>query len=547
MLNMTLDLWRYPLRDWQEEASDKCFEKYQNGCDSFLATATPGAGKTTFALRIAHKFIQLGWAKRVVIAVPTDHLKTQWAKSAAEYGIKIDPNVSNEKGIETRDFHGMAVTYAQLGLNPEIHKRYVNQFDTLVILDECHHAGESLTWGSGVQAFENSVFKLLLSGTPFRSDNNPIPFVSYENGISYSDYSYTYTQAIVDNVCRLVYFPAYDGNMEWQIGGDDEDTVEKFKHSFTDSLNKSDSSRRLKTALSTKGDWLKQLVYDANKKLDEIRRTEHPTAGGLIACIDQKHAKKVAEVLRQVTGETAVLVLSDDSEASEKIKEFRTSSAKWIIAVKMVSEGVDIPRLRVGVYATNVKKELFFRQLIGRFVRVISDLGKQDAFVFIPKDEDLIRFVVEIEKERQHALNQMPANSLFEGQEGFDTDNNERQKGVKFKVISSEATTKQTLKTDINSKLMRMFGVDTDTSNRILENRPPKENKQQKSTYEIREELKKEVNRLAKEVVEKTQAGVVTKDWRQPHKEWKLQGGKSINEETIPELEKRIQWLKSKI
>ena len=52
-----------------------------------------------------------------------------------------------------------------------------------MVLDEVHHAGDSLSWGESVrEAFAPATRRLALTGTPFRTDVNPIPFVSYAPG-----------------------------------------------------------------------------------------------------------------------------------------------------------------------------------------------------------------------------------------------------------------------------------------------------------------------------------------------------------------------------
>ena len=100
---------------------------------------------------------------------------------------------------------------------PAVHRRRCAERPTLLIADEPHHMGEDATWGrTTVGAFERARFRLLLSGTPFRSDNSPIPWVDYdEDGVSRADYGYGYTDALVDGVCRPVTFHTYGGDMEW--------------------------------------------------------------------------------------------------------------------------------------------------------------------------------------------------------------------------------------------------------------------------------------------------------------------------------------------
>ena len=168
------------LRAWQQEAMERYFSTMPR---DFLAVATPGAGKTTFALSVAAELLGRRLVDRIVVVAPTDHLKTQWAEAAARAGIPIDPAFSAGKGRTAEDFVGVAVTYAGVAVNPLAMRIRTERFKTLVILDEVHHAGDALSWGEGVrEAFEPAARRLCLTGTPFRSDVNPISFVTYEPG-----------------------------------------------------------------------------------------------------------------------------------------------------------------------------------------------------------------------------------------------------------------------------------------------------------------------------------------------------------------------------
>src|SRR5690242_4058571 len=187
------------LRAWQQEAMETVFS---HPADSFLASATPAAGKTTFGLHVAHRMLSEGRVARVAVVAPTTHICRQWAADAARYGIRLEPNRANAAGPEPRDRHGVAVTYATVAAGAALHRRRCGERPTLLIADEPHHMGEDATWGRAtVGAFARARFRLLLSGTPFRSDNSPIPWVSYdEDGVSRADYGYGYTDALIDGV-----------------------------------------------------------------------------------------------------------------------------------------------------------------------------------------------------------------------------------------------------------------------------------------------------------------------------------------------------------
>ena len=375
---------------------------------SFLASATPAAGKTTFGLHVAHRMLSRGEVDRVVVVAPTTHICRQWALDAARYGIDLEPNRPNSAGPEPRDRHGISVTYQTLAAGPVGHRRRASAARTLLIADEPHHMGDQAAWGkSAMEAFGPCSRRLLLSGTPFRSDNSAIPFVTYDDeGLSRADYTYSYTQALLDKVCRPVTFQTYDGDMEWMSDG------RLRTADFSVVLPPVESARRLRTALDPDGNWMSEVLRDAHARLREIREGDHPDAGGLVIAADKEHAERIAARLGRLIGARPPIVTSDDPGASKRIADFAKSKEPWLVSVLMVSEGVDIPRLRVGVYATAARTELFFRQVVGRFIRRTPQPRAQMAHLFMPADMRLKQLAVAIEEERNHALQQETVGEL---------------------------------------------------------------------------------------------------------------------------------------
>ncbi len=387
------------LRAWQAEA----LELYRARAPrDFLAVATPGAGKTTFALRIATELLEARVVRRVTVVAPTDHLKRQWADAAARVGIRLDPNFSNAQGRHGHGFDGVAVTYAQVANKPALHAARTGAAPTLVILDEVHHGGDALSWGDGVrEAFEGATRRLALTGTPFRSDTAAIPFVTYERdaqGIrrSVADYSYNYGDALRDHVVRPVIFLSYSGNMRWRTKTGDEVSAR-----LGEALTKDMTAQAWRTALDPGGEWIPAVLAGADRRLTEVRRTV-PDAGAMIIATDQADARAYAGHLARLTGQSPTVVLSDDPTASDKIDEFSRDDSRWLVAVRMVSEGVDVPRLAVGVYATSTATPLFFAQAVGRFVRARK--RGETASVFLPSVPQLLALANALEVERDHAL-----------------------------------------------------------------------------------------------------------------------------------------------
>ena len=400
---------------------------------SFLASATPAAGKTTFGLHIAHRMLSAKFVSRVVVAGPTTHICRQWAADAGRYGIDLEPNRPNSDGPESADFHGVAVTYQTIAAGPDTHRLAADRRPTLLIADEPHHMGDLAAWGLQTRrAFDGARFRLLLSGTPFRSDNSAIPWVAYdEDGLSQADYVYGYPQALVDRVCRPITFLPYDGEMEWISDG------RLRSADFDLALPAAEAARRLRTALSPEGEWMGEVLRDGDARLSEVRAGGHPDAGGLVIASDQDHARAIAARLGSASGEQPELVMSDEPGASRRIADFASSDRRWLVSVLMVSEGVDIPRLRVGVYATAARTELFFRQVVGRFIRTTPRPRRQMSYLLMPADPRLKALAHEIELERRHALDLAADAEEEEGDEFDDPSPEPGEPGGGFAALSS--------------------------------------------------------------------------------------------------------------
>jgi superfamily II DNA or RNA helicase len=387
------------LRRWQRDAYHEYFRIPRR---DFLLSATPGAGKTALALTIAARLLGSREIAAVTVVTPTEHLKHQWARAAHGFGIRMDSAYRNAQGRLSADFNAVAVTYAQVAAHPALHRQRTQNRRTLVIFDEIHHAGDALSWGDAVrEAFQPARRRMGLTGTPFRTDSSPIPFVTYvqdPDGAlrSAPDFVYGYGPALSDGVVRPVIFLSYSGEMRWQTRAGDEVSATLGAPMTADQL-----AQAWRTALDPQGEWVSRVIEAADRRLTKIRR-DMPDAAGLVIAGDHADARAYAALLRRVTGTRPVVVLSDDRTASRRIAEFTTAQDRWLVAVRMVSEGVDIPRLAVGVFATSVSTALFFAQAVGRFVRVRR--RGETASVFLPSVPVLLGYAAELEAERDHVI-----------------------------------------------------------------------------------------------------------------------------------------------
>lgn len=431
------------LRAWQAEA----VQLYQTQAPrDFLAVATPGAGKTTFALRVAAELLNSKVVRKVIVVVPTEHLKTQWADAAAKVGIQLDPAGTGSRRGRSREYDGVAVTYAGVAVRSWHYQAITADTPTLVIFDEIHHAGDSRSWGEAIlDGFQFATRRLALTGTPFRSDETPIPFIKYDelpdgSMVSRADYVYGYAEALRDHVVRPVVFMNYGGPMRWRTSSGDEIAA-----NLGEALTKDLTRQAWRTALDPKGEWIGAVLRAADRRLTEVRR-HLPDAGGLVIASNQTAARAYARLLAEISGERPTVVLSDDAAASSRIEQFSAAETRWMVAVRMVSEGVDVPRLAVGVYATSVSTPLFFAQAVGRFVR--ARRRGELATVFLPTVPIILAHAASLERERDHVIGRPKRDEVVDiwaETEALMADANASEQASaellgEFEAVSSDAT-----------------------------------------------------------------------------------------------------------
>jgi superfamily II DNA or RNA helicase len=508
------------LRAWQRHALDRLAD-WQAG--PFLISAAPGAGKTRPALELARGLLARRICKRIVVLCPTTPLTRQWAAAAAALGVQLQPDA--ESAEPPRDFHGVAVTYARVASDPAAWAVKVHG-DTLVIVDEAHHLGEDLAWGMSFRkAFAPAERWLLLSGTPFRSDATPIPGVRYDSdGVVVPDVSYTYAEAVAEGICRPVAFVTFDGSLSWRSG---DDVIES---SFETVLTGREASRRYRTAISTElPDGLPRILKEADAKLQALRAEGHRDAGALAVAADAKHARQIAKLLSEATGRTPVVVLHTETRAARKLADFRGSREPWIVAVNMVSEGVDIPRLRVGVYATAAKTPLIFRQIVGRFVRTTPGTAAEPSWLYLPADQTLRSHAADVESELRHVLRrEEPGDELDEPAERRAS---EPSPSADFVPLSAEFAAQMTLFGAPQAARDSAPSASSAPSPSMLASEPAP-----LAAFEQRAELRRERSRLVGELARRD---------RRSHREinaWlnRVVGLERVGDATIEQLERSV-------
>lgn len=559
------------LRKWQSEFLEDFFTQTltrdaEHSCPNFLLVATPGAGKTVAQLTVAYNLLKLGIVDWIVICVPTDHLRNQMGRDAFQ---RFEIDLYHGTGFPTiSEYQGEVVTYAQVASSPGIWQKRCSNRTVFLSSDEVHHLGDDLAWGESYKdAFSGAKLRLSTSGTPFRTDNQQIPWITYENsddGIlkSKADYHYGYGDGLRDGVCRHVIFPSFDASCRWLFG------AQEFTATFQDELSKEDSARRRNTVIDPdESNWLPLIFQDADIRLSRIRECGHDNAAGLVVCRDKIQAALMAEMIQDLTGKSPLLVNSDISESSDLIEGFASekgsSASRWIVAVKMVSEGVDIKRLRIAIYATNIITEMYFRQFVGRVIRVIG-LDEETAYVYVYPDPTLIEFVESIKAVREHCIKDETDDSRKPKKRNSDGSGGDRQLKFfmameangyesdhwfnqnRYSLVEIAALRDMALELGLPeaklAEIARRLNVEG-VIQPVAEVDPKKVASQQlprQSKTDRKEKKRKTAHKLANKLA----FGVLDLEPVEVNGFWRSSVGKSHKQSTEEELDRKIHWLR---
>ena len=378
------------LRHWQSECISKALHKFSTGGNHFLCLATPGACKTVMASVLAHQLLQQNKIDLILCFSPSVMVSSDF-----EHALAYHTNTRMDGLLGSR---GRSLTYqAMLRLDDAFWKLFETN-RIFVIFDEIHHCagdglGNSNAWGQKIiQHIQGrATFTLALTGTPWRSDQIPIALSRYcQLQKIHCDYMYGLTQAIADNVCRTPKITLIDND---RVSIKHNDKILNFS-SFANLLKESTCSYQ---QLVENENLIVYLIDKASKKLSVIRK-QHSDAGGLIVAASVEHANKIADILYSRTGERAYVATYREDDPLQIINTFKFNFEKWIISVGMISEGTNIPRLRVCCHLTRVKTELHFRQVLGRILRSSNEVNGE-GFLFMPAEPNLIEYASRIAQE----------------------------------------------------------------------------------------------------------------------------------------------------
>jgi len=421
------------LRHWQLKCSEKALQKYRKRQKHFFCQATPGAGKTVLAATVASKLLKGGLVDLVLCFSPSltvsDGIKRTFSQTL---------NCTFNGGLGSI---GQSLTYQSIQfLNDEFWKTLRNH-RVFVVFDEIHHCSGSgienaNVWGQQVLTKVQGLatYTLAMSGTPWRSDSLPIVMAEYNtsDGQLLVDYQYTLKQAIADKICRNPKIVLVD-NEHLSVTSDEK--VESFS-SILEMIKQTKTSYQ---SVIHNREAMEYLIALGCKKLAEIRH-HSPSAGGLVVASSVYHAQTIKKILCEKYSQTVSIVTYRHEEPLDEIERYRRGNTQWIVSVGMISEGTDIPRLQVCCHMSSVKTELYFRQVLGRILRV-NKAPNQEAWLFTFAEQNLIEFAERIEQD-------IPESCMFVNLLAM-----QHEVEPQSATLSTEVTLSQSSDCEIESKL----------------------------------------------------------------------------------------------
>lgn len=408
------------LRDWQEKALYKAMDWLvtEKTDKHFLINAAPGAGKTIASCAIAQTLLEIGEIDRIIVIAPRSEIVNQWAKDYTFATGRHMAKVTGADGDVSELSLDICATWSAIqSLLPEL-QAICRASNTLVICDEHHHAAVEAAWGEGADgAFRDARFVLVLTGTPIRSDGANSIWLAHDDAgaITHPEkgtYTLTYGEAVDLGYCRPVTFHRHEGRFTVDIDGETLSVTGTQKAALPINLKRIpglqkalDFYRLARQPQFEKdnitpliGGYQATMIESGSEKLDNLR-LRMPNAGGLIIAPNIEMAKYMVALLEKIEGERPMLVHSQMPNPNSKIDAFRKTDKRWLVSVAMVSEGVDIKRLRVLLYLPNAMTELAFRQAIGRVVRTMGHDDDTRAYVVMPSFETFENYARRVEDE----------------------------------------------------------------------------------------------------------------------------------------------------
>jgi superfamily II DNA or RNA helicase len=413
-------------RPFQKAVIQSVLDGMASGRDRTVVLASPGSGKTLAYQAVATFAHREGMADLVAVFVPRTILarqcETSWMPAGTPQGnhllfspkdrmgpIRHTPN-NPPLTPPGRTGLGFVTTYSALVTNPAIYQSWARQHAGrfLLIADEAQFCGAAGEKNSGTRAgtliaelHEHAAHTLLLTGTPYRSDGQPLILADYDEPDEEGKRSLiAHAEATYSDGISEWYLRRFEGTMH--------DARVRFKY-INNSVNEYDlsvSGADLREVLRKPEVW--QPIADGVVEAVRDKQRINSAYRGLISCMEQAEAKSVAAYLRsRHPGVRVSLAISEDGpEAEQVLRDFQHRGGDVLVTVRKAFIGYDCPEITVVGVLTNYRDKGHLMQLVGRGLRMWSgeDARSQSCQVIAPDDPEMQAFIAYMRGESEEGL-----------------------------------------------------------------------------------------------------------------------------------------------
>ncbi len=532
------------LRQHQQQAVNAALAKSHNG--TLTAVIPPGGGKTILALSVLDALRKAGRIDAAVVFTPRLGLCSQFELDWKDVRSYFQPGAMGaivhreNASLDSLRAFGYITSYQSLCADPTVHQRFARRHTgrLAIVCDEAHYLGEKL-YGSGdttqaakllAQLGEHAAFKLVMTGTPYRADENPIVFAEYDDqGRIVADIQLTYGDGVAQGFLRPFDATLFDGTLSQtrrhQRNGNAYYRTETVELRYT--------AQQL-TKVATDPQFWEIAARHAYEKVKELQEL-WPAYCGIAGCANQDHARQVMEYLQSL-GARCLLAVSDDSQAHANLRLFKGGGRDMLVTVGMAHVGYDYKPIAVAAVLNGVREYNWLDQFTMRAGRVLPNRppSEQTAWIFSMNDLAMRRYVnaKRDEAERMVRLAEAPEAVEETNEIGGGESDGPRllYHGVTLDSISGIG-----------------FGHNGYSEDLADDGAQPDDDRLPITDKEQREQLRRRRQGLVGQYAAKLYGQVNGDTIRQTNAVLLQRYGKPVNQCTIEELHRQIEWLESKL
>ncbi|MEU9888241.1 HNH endonuclease [Sphaerisporangium sp. NPDC051011] len=436
-------------RPFQADVITQVMDGVRSGRDRTIVLASPGSGKTLAYLALGTRLFREGLIDNIAVFVPRVALAQQceidWMHgrpSEPPSGTCLLFDSTRRLGkirhrvkelpltFDYEPGSGFVSTYSALAINERIFAEWAHRHQGrfLLVADEAQFCGDSKdSEGGGTKAgalIEKlhgfAMHTLLLTGTPYRADNQPLVLAEYNDpkaGDSRGLRSLvrhaeaTYADGIAERYLRTFELHLTNSQVTQKTLGDPAD---RMKGENTLTYNLSDNGEDLADVLRDPKTWEPL----ADRVVTKVRDKQkfNSSYRGLISCMGQNEAKAVQKYLQsKYPGLRVGIAVSSDTDAPVALADFKAKPMDVLVTVRMAFIGYDCPQITVVGILTHYRDGGHLMQLVGRGLRVWKDMParEQSCVIVAPDDPKMKEFLSLLRGELDQGLRRVQERDII--------------------------------------------------------------------------------------------------------------------------------------